>query len=208
RDDAERGEELLDQVVLFVVERCAAERADAEGAIDFQRALAGLDLGLPGRLPSRDYAIGDHLHRLLERERFPFGAVGTPVLDPVLAQRARHETLRGRALRAETTARDRACRIALDLRDLVAFGIDELPAADRTVRADGLRHSLRLPRPWGEVGGWLGARRPRQAERISSELLQNGPAADPASYLHRSAEVSGYQRCSSHGRPSLNRGPG
>src|SRR5205814_6651477 len=85
-----------------------------------------------------DRALGDHLHRLVQRELLPARAVRAPVLDLVLAQRALDVRLRGLALRAEAAARDRAGGIALDVGDLAALDVDELAAADRAVGADRL----------------------------------------------------------------------
>src|SRR5207247_7864295 len=129
-DDAERREQLLDQVVLFVVERRAAERRDRERAVERLPVL----LVLPRLRARRDDAVGDHVHRVLERQRLPRRSMGWPVLDAILAQRALDEVLRRRALRAEAPARDRALRVALDLRDLPVLDEDQLAAPDGSLR--------------------------------------------------------------------------
>src|SRR5262249_45024636 len=100
-NDAEPGEELLDQVVLLVVERRAAEVGDAHRAP--RRPPVGRLL-LPGRLARLEEAIHDHLHRALERELLPLGAVGTAVLDPVFAKRPGGEALGRGPFRAEPAA--------------------------------------------------------------------------------------------------------
>src|SRR4051794_16467082 len=64
-DRAERRPELLQQVVLLVVERRPAEVGEAERAVDLPPALVAL---LPVVLARRPDAIGDHVHRLLERD--------------------------------------------------------------------------------------------------------------------------------------------
>src|SRR4029079_12640713 len=97
-DDAESGAQLLDQVVLFVVERRAAEVADRERPIC---RVAGLRLLLPALLARADDALGDHLHRLIERQLLPARAVGTAILDLVFPQRALHVALRGLPLRTK-----------------------------------------------------------------------------------------------------------
>ena len=77
-----------------------------------------------------DDAVGDHVHRLLERELLPFGGVGAPVL-PVLAQRAVDQALRRRSLGAQPAAGDRARRIAFDLGHLAVLDVDVLRRSRR-----------------------------------------------------------------------------
>src|SRR6185369_4030953 len=101
-------------------------------------------LVLPGPRARLDDAVGDHLHRLLERELLPIGAVRPPVLDLVLAERVVRVRLRRGALRAQPAARDRARRVALDLDDLAVLDVDELSAADGAVRADRVDDALGL----------------------------------------------------------------
>src|SRR5205823_12474711 len=97
-DDAERRHQLLDQVVLFVVQRRAAEIADREGALC---RVALFVLLLPVLVAGPEDALDDHLHRVLERELLPRVSVRAAVLDLVLAQRPLHIVLRGGAFRAE-----------------------------------------------------------------------------------------------------------
>src|SRR3954452_18630023 len=72
---AERGEQLFDEVVLFVVQRRAAEARDAHGPAG---AHAG-GLPLPALGPRLDDPVGDLVHRLVERDALPLGAVWAPV---------------------------------------------------------------------------------------------------------------------------------
>ena len=109
------GEQLLDQVVLLVVERRAAEVGEA--------AACGSARRLARRAPSQvaraggDHAVGDHVHRLLERRAPPTRVpCGRRYWTFVLAARAGDELQRRRALRAQPAARDRRVRVALDLR--------------------------------------------------------------------------------------------
>ena len=110
------GEELLDQVVLLVVERGAAEvgepeRARAAGAPS-PRACSS---HVRARVATTRSAI---MSIAVSRSSSSHSrAVGAPVLDPVLAHRAVHELLGRRPLRAEPAARDRAVGVALDLDD-------------------------------------------------------------------------------------------
>src|SRR4051794_20193267 len=136
-----RREELLDEVVLLVVERRAAEMREPEGAL---HANARVVLVLPARGARGDHAVGDHVHRLVELELLPLGAVRAAVLDLVLAHRALHHLLARRALRTEAAARDRAVGVTLDLRHLAVLHVDELGAADGAVGADRLHHLVRL----------------------------------------------------------------
>ena len=106
--DAERGEELLDQVVLFVVQRGAAQVGDAQRALD---AVALRVLVFPGGVA-----------RAASRARppcpspAPAGCVshsvpcGPAVEDVLHAVRAGDELEGGRAFGAEAAARDRASR--------------------------------------------------------------------------------------------------
>src|SRR5437588_799146 len=75
---AHRREELLDQVVLLVVERRAAEMGEAQRAVDAVAAAVAI---LPAALARGDHALGDHVHRLLELELLPLAAAGPPVAD-------------------------------------------------------------------------------------------------------------------------------
>src|SRR3712207_7128722 len=77
-DRSERGEELLDEVVLLVVERRAAEVGEPQRAVDLPAALVAV---LPAVLAGADDAVGDHVHRRLEVELLPLRPVGAAVLD-------------------------------------------------------------------------------------------------------------------------------
>ena len=68
-----RREALLDEVVLLVVDRGAAQRAEPQRAVDAPAAFVGV---LPARLARGDHALGDHVHRLLEVELLPLGRRG------------------------------------------------------------------------------------------------------------------------------------
>ena len=139
RHRARRREELLHQIVLLVVERRATQAGDAERPAQRPPLLVDVLPGLPPRL---DHAVGDHVHRPVERELLPPRSVRAPVLDLVLAQRARHVVPRRGALRAQAAAGDRAVGVALDLRDRAVLDEHALPASDRAVRADRLDHAL------------------------------------------------------------------
>src|SRR5204863_4485061 len=130
-DGTERGEQLLDEVVLLVVEGRAAEVREAERAA---HALA-VDLPLPSLATRRDDAVGDHVHRGVEREVFPVLAVRPAVAHLVLTVRARGELQAGRPLRAEPPAADRRVGVALDLDHPAVAHEHVLAAPDGAVRA-------------------------------------------------------------------------
>src|SRR6266498_2669406 len=146
-DGPERGEQLLDEVVLLVVQGRPAEAGHSQRAVDPAALLVVL---LPGLLAGLDDPVGDHLHGPLERELLPLGAMGPPVLDLGLAQRGGDQALGRRALGAEATARDRAVGVALDLGDLLVLHEHELAATDRAVGADRADHPVRLLRARGQ----------------------------------------------------------
>ena len=86
-------------------------------------------------------------------ELLPLGAVRAPVLDLVLAQRAGDELLEaapfGQRRPREIGRVAGSPSIWVTSRVL---HVDELPAADRAVRADGLHDSLCRPGPWVQAG--------------------------------------------------------
>src|SRR5439155_3407711 len=181
-NDAETHGQLLDQVVLLVVEGRAAEHRDPHRPGE---PVALLVRVLPGRAPGFDHPVGDHVHRLVEPELLPLRAIGAPVPNLRQPQGAGDETLRGGALGAEPAARDRAVGVALDLVDLAVADVDELPAADRAVRADGLDDVLRAFGPRAELLGLGRLNRLAAAERVAfASLPQDGPAGEQLAELH------------------------
>src|SRR5581483_10636764 len=80
-DGAERGEQLLEQVVLFVVQRRAAEAGEAERP----PGPLVVDLPLPPLAPGLDDPVRDHVHRRVEVKIYPIFGITTSVLHPVLA---------------------------------------------------------------------------------------------------------------------------
>src|SRR5579871_984284 len=182
-DDAETRHELLDEVVLLVVERRAAEVPDRHRAV---RRVAVLGCRLPRRGARCDDPVGDHLHRVAEGELLPGGAVRRAVLDLVLAERAVREALRRLALRAEAPARDRGRRVALDVRDLAALDVDQLAAADGAVRADGADDAVGLVDPRGQRRGARRLRRfPEAVEIAFAELPERRPRLEQLPEYHR-----------------------
>src|SRR5829696_1092837 len=134
-DRAHRREELLDQVVLLVVERGAAQVREAHRAVD---APAVLVLDLPVVLAGADDALGDHVHRRLELDLLPLRPARPAVLDLGEATGLLDQLARGRALRAQRALVDRRARVALDVDELAVAGVHDLTAADGAVGADRL----------------------------------------------------------------------
>src|SRR5581483_7748032 len=183
-DGAERGEELLDEVVLFVVERRPAEVREPERAA---HALV-TDVPLPTRPPRRDDAVGDHVHRVVEREVLPLRRVRPAVLDAVLTGGAGGELQRRRALRAQPAAADGRVGITLDLRDLAVLDVDELAAPDGAVRAHRLRDV---------IGGLGTGAQPRRALALHGVLAPQ-PVAVACLAQHRPRrEPGGHRRLTS-----------
>src|SRR5207302_2966306 len=94
----ERGVELLQEIVLLDVERRSAEMREPEGAVHRCAVLVHV---LPRPVARLDDAIGDHVHRPVERELFPFGAVRPPVLHGGETTGAAHERPARGTLRAQ-----------------------------------------------------------------------------------------------------------
>src|SRR6185312_4836544 len=70
-DRPHRGEQLLDQIVLLVVERRAAEVREPQRAVHAPAVSVGV---LPAALARRYDPFGDHVHRALELQLLPLGA--------------------------------------------------------------------------------------------------------------------------------------
>src|SRR5262249_37835403 len=174
---AQRGEQLLDEVVLLVVQRRPAQAGDAEGTV--QRPALVVDV-LPGLVAGRDDPIGDHVERDVEVEILPVRAVRPAVTYLGLPQRAGHQALARRPLGAQPAARDRTVRVALDLADLAILDVHLLAAADRTVRADRAGHRIGRLGAGGEVSGPFGLDRRTPGQRVGTgELAVDGPVLDP-----------------------------
>src|SRR3712207_4472189 len=93
-DDAEAGrEELLDEVVLFVVEGGAAEVADGERPVD--AVARGVEL-LEARVAGVLDEVGDAVHRPVERALLPMVGERGAILDGGDAVRAIEEAECGR----------------------------------------------------------------------------------------------------------------
>src|SRR5205085_1156211 len=170
--------ELLEEIVLLVVERRPAEVGDSQGPVDADSLVFGarrLAL-LPGFVAGAPDALGDHLHRLLERDGFPPLAAGRPVEHPLFAMVAGDELERRRSLGTEASLGDRRIGVALDVDDLLALDVDELAAPDGTIGTDGADGAVRRLRAWLQRRGPAGHRGAIQTGSIARrELPQDGP---------------------------------
>ena len=118
--------------------RRPAQRADAAHRVE-QAALlvARREVGVAGRLD----ALGDLVQRPVQRPRLPVIGVGSAVEDMGDAMRIDGELEGVGPLGAEVALADGTVRIALDVDELAALGVDELPAADGAVGTDALGDS-------------------------------------------------------------------
>ncbi len=169
---AERRQQLLDEVVLLVVQRGAAQAGDAHGPGGAPAVL----LPLPGLAPGRDDPVGDHVHGGGQVDRLPVGRAWCAVEGVVLPAGVGGELEAGRALRAQPPAADRRVGVALDLHDLLVPYVHVLAAAHRAVRAHRLHHPVGRGRagPPRPRRGRLGRRPPRRAV-TAGELPQQRP---------------------------------
>ncbi len=79
-------EEFFDEIVLFVVERGAAQMRHAKRAID---DFAVGSFRFPVLVARLLHALGDHFHRLLQRNRLPRGGMWTAIENLLFARSCR-----------------------------------------------------------------------------------------------------------------------
>src|SRR5205814_684744 len=103
---------------------------ERERAIDAPAVVVGL---LASALARRDYALGDHVHRLLELELLPLVRFRGAVEHLGQTLGLLDQLARGGALRAQRPLVDRRAGIALDVDQRAAAGVHELPASDRAI---------------------------------------------------------------------------
>src|SRR3546814_16986902 len=98
-----RTENLLDEVVFFVVESGAAQRGYAERMVDLGPVGQRLDEGLVACLLGQR---GDPVHGPIERLLLPAGGVGRAVLDARQAVRIGRQADQGGAMSAQPSSVD------------------------------------------------------------------------------------------------------
>ena len=126
-NDAERIEEFLDEIVLFVVEGGTTEVRDGHRAANFQPIFGGLfPVAVTGILDP----LSHHVHRLLPRN-----TVRAAVQNVMLSLGACHQLERGCSLRTEAAVRDWRARVAFNVDDFIVLYVDQLSATDSTIGA-------------------------------------------------------------------------
>src|SRR4051812_27881366 len=180
--DPQRRVELLEEVVLLVVEGRAAEVGDAERPLD---RLSLVVPRFPGLVAGLLHALGDHLHRLLERDDFPFRPARPPVQALVDAMRAGDELEGGGALRTEAATRNGRVFVTLDVEDAPILDEDLLSATDGAVRTNALDRLVRALRAGAQRHAPFRERRPVERRGIApGDLTSDRPAAKHLEEAH------------------------
>jgi len=150
-DHPERGEQLLHEVVLLVVEGRSSEMGDD--------------------------AVGDHVHGSVEVEVLPHGPVGSAVAHLVHTARAGRHLQARRTLRAESSPADGGVRVPVDVDGLLILRVDVLDASDSAVRTDRLDHPVGARRAGDEMlrAARLDRRAPPKSVR-AVQLPQDRPS--------------------------------
>src|SRR6185437_9209969 len=105
-DRAQRGEQLLDQVVLFVVQGGAAEAGEPEGP----PGPVAVHVPLPAVPAGGQDPVGDHVHRRIQVKVLKFGAERAAVSHLVYPRASRGELQAGRSLGTQAAAAPRPRR--------------------------------------------------------------------------------------------------
>src|SRR5713101_950843 len=166
------GEELLDQVVFFIVERRPTEMRHRSGV----HHPFAVTLFLKGAFPGVPDALGDHIHRRLEVQVLPCGRVRPPILDLSLPARVRQELETVRAFGAEPPARNRRLRVTFNGDQLSVLVINKLPTTDGTIGTNRAGHlGIVVPRAkrTGSFAHCLGTRPVSSAQNLPDK----GPAS-------------------------------
>src|SRR5699024_8014604 len=128
-----------------------------------------------------DEPVHDHVDRGVSVEPLPFARPRRTVQDLGLATRRVYQLLARRALRAQSTARDRRVGIALDLHDRLVFDEDALSATDRAIRTDALYDAVGRRRPGSQLARTLRCHCRATTEKVARTQLaddrpfQKGP---------------------------------
>src|SRR5258708_30738012 len=133
-----RGKQLLDEVVFFVVEGRAAKMGYRR-RLHQRLPVFRFDESSLAAFPN---AVRDHLHRLIQVQLFPFLCEWAAIFHFGHSLGMCQQLKAVRTFRAESPARDRGFRIALDGNQFPVFVEDQLTAthcAIRTYRASDLR---------------------------------------------------------------------
>src|SRR5690606_6738878 len=197
------GEQLLDEVVLLIVERRAAQGRDAHGATQRPTVLVGVLPPVPAGL---DEAVGDHVDRGVEGQLLPVGRVGGAIEDLGLPARGVDELLAGGALRAQPAAGDRRVGVTLDLDDPLVLDEHALAASHRAVGADALQYAIRGGCAGSDLTGLARGHRLAATESVCrAELPEDRPLqrAEPCHVPDHSAYPRSPRSCASKPAASM-----
>src|SRR5699024_3681363 len=115
---AHRREQLFDEVVLLVVQYRPTETGDPHRAVE---PVAVFVVVLPRLTAGLQHPVGNHVHRRVEIEFFPLGAVRPAIAHSLVPQLTGDEVLTGRALGAQSAAGNRTVRVPFDLDDFLVL---------------------------------------------------------------------------------------
>jgi hypothetical protein len=127
-----KSEQFSDEIILFVVERGAAEMTHRGCVID-RRAVVFVNEGALARFPD---AVRHHVHRTIQRNFRPLFRARRAIFHFCLAPIMREQLVRRRAFRAKIPLANWTLGIALDRNQLAVFVTNELSATDAAVRAN------------------------------------------------------------------------
>src|ERR1017187_4797472 len=131
-----KSEQFSDEIIFFVIERCAAEMANRSRVID-GRAVFFVHKRPLARLPD---AVRHHVHRAIEWNFRPLFGARRAIFHFRLAAVVREQLIRSRAFRAKIPLTDRTLRISFNGDELAVLVINELPATNSAIRANTERH--------------------------------------------------------------------
>ena len=133
RDQAQTAaEEFLDEIILFIVHRRAAETRHRRHVIE-NCAVTLVD---KIRVASFFHPLRDSIHRPIERPLFPLRRIRSAIKHLRDAMRIDGQLKRVGAFGTERAFVDGTFRIAFDVDDPAAFDMNQLAAADRAIWAD------------------------------------------------------------------------
>ena len=126
------SEKLLNQIILFVVERGATEMAD-RGRMINGRPVFFVNERAFARFPN---PVRHYVHRVIQRNFCPLFRARRAIFHFCFATRMREQLKGRRAFRTKVSLTDRRLRVALDRNQFAVLVINELTATDSAVRAN------------------------------------------------------------------------
>jgi hypothetical protein len=127
------GKQFFNEIIFFVVERSAAEMANGSGVIDSR------SIDLPNECAFARFpdAFGHRVHRAIKRHFSPFLGARRAVLHFCFAPGMREQLIGCGAFRTKISLTDRRLLITFDRNQFPVLVINQLPAADATIWANG-----------------------------------------------------------------------